>query len=262
VITVTPDTSKKVYQVAAEQPFTLTNNLATLAANCTTNFEWDVEINYTVTNALSTVWDSRIEWVGLYSSTPDLTVTGKYRFAFETACGTKIIGRQVYPTVYEWRELKYTAADQSSLALNGVSCVIGSPPASLTTASTNTFQYVPIQNTLQFIKVSARAGIATNNVVMLAPKKIQVSGAGGTTVFSTYTNGTLVASYQNIFLFKNHLLDSRSANDGTVVGLSGSYSSLGFTITDSHTTTLFLLSILSRRLNEIETKHATSGGTF
>jgi hypothetical protein len=99
VITVTPDTSKKVYQVNASVPFTLTNNLATLAANCTTNYEWETWVNITATNALvSTVWDSRFDWV---QGVPELTVTGLYKFAMSTACGTRIQARQTYPTVYQ-----------------------------------------------------------------------------------------------------------------------------------------------------------------
>jgi hypothetical protein len=99
VVTVTPSQSRRIYQVEASVPITLTNNLTALGANCTTNYEWETWINYTDTNALSTVWDSRIAW---QQQTPDLTVTGQYRFAFSTACGTNISGRQIYPTVYPW----------------------------------------------------------------------------------------------------------------------------------------------------------------
>jgi hypothetical protein len=98
VVTVTPSQSRRVYQVSASTPITLTNNLTALGANCTTNYEWETWINYTVTNALSTVWDSRIQWA---QQTPDLTVTGLYKFAMSTACGTVIQARQTYPTVNE-----------------------------------------------------------------------------------------------------------------------------------------------------------------
>jgi hypothetical protein len=108
VVTVTPSQSKRIYQVEASTPITLTNNLTALGANCTTNYEWETWINYTATNALSTVWDSRIRW---QQQTPDLTVTGLYKFAMSTACGTIIQARQTYPTVYTHSGL-FTYANQ------------------------------------------------------------------------------------------------------------------------------------------------------
>jgi hypothetical protein len=107
VVTVTPSQSRRVYQVEASVPITLTNNLSALAANCTTNYEWETWINYTDTNALSTVWDSRINW---QQQTPDLTVTGLYKFAMSTACGTIIQARQTWPTVYKWEPMIYAGA--------------------------------------------------------------------------------------------------------------------------------------------------------
>jgi hypothetical protein len=104
-VTVTPTYQKKIYDVDASVPITLfTNNLSSVALNGTTNIEWTTRINYTSTNALSTAWESRIEWI---NGTPDLTVTGRYEFAFSTSDGVKIQGRQVYPTVYEWSAIGY-----------------------------------------------------------------------------------------------------------------------------------------------------------
>jgi hypothetical protein len=106
VVTVTPSQSRRVYQVSASSPITLTNNLTALGANCTTNYEWETWINYTATNALSTVWDSRIQW---QQQTPDLTVTGLYKFAMSTACGTIIQARQTWPTVHPWEVAEFSS---------------------------------------------------------------------------------------------------------------------------------------------------------
>jgi len=103
VITVTPTYQQKVYNVTASaSTTTLTNDFSALGLNGTTNISYNVGITYPTTNTLSTIWDSRIEWVGLASATPDLTVTGRYEFAFSTSDGVKIQGRQTYPTVYPW----------------------------------------------------------------------------------------------------------------------------------------------------------------
>jgi len=102
-VTITPTYQQKVYEVTASaSTTTLTNDFSALNLNGTTNISYTVGITYPTTNTLSTVWDSRIEWIGLASTTPDLTVTGRYEFAFSTSDGVKIQGRQVYPTVYGW----------------------------------------------------------------------------------------------------------------------------------------------------------------
>jgi hypothetical protein len=124
VITVTPTYQRKIYDVDASVPITLfTNNLSSVALNGTTNIEWVTRINYTVTNALSTVWESRIEWI---NGTPDLTVTGRYEFAFSTSDGVKIQGRQVYPTVYNWTDVEGRLLSASvATSPNGTTLISG-----------------------------------------------------------------------------------------------------------------------------------------
>jgi hypothetical protein len=117
VITVSPVSQKKVYDVSASVPITLfTNNLASLTLDGTTNYEWVTRINYTSTNALSTAWENRIEWI---NGTPDLTVTGRYEFAFSTSDGVTIQGRQTYPTVQPWTMYAFTAYGAGGNTLMG-----------------------------------------------------------------------------------------------------------------------------------------------
>jgi hypothetical protein len=159
VVTVTPSQSRRIYQVEASVPITLTNDLSQLGANCTTNYEWETWINYTVTNALSTVWDSRIQWA---QQTPDLTVTGLYKFAFSTACGTNIQARQVYPTVYTYAPLPFASAYG---AIGGVSLLYAKANLSTTTA-TNALGIGAPSSSARIVRTSAYGGITTNRVAI------------------------------------------------------------------------------------------------
>ena len=252
-VTVTPTVGRKVYAVTASTPITLTNDLSQLGANCTTNYEWEVWVNYTVTNALSTVWDSRIEW----AQTPDLTVTGQYKFAFSTACGTKIQARQTYPTVLAWSTAPMAASKLISTA--SATAIIGNPSLSLTTETTNSVGFIPLQNKFQFVRVSARAIWTTNSIVMQVPNNIQIGGAGGAVAYSYYTNAVNISGISNIGTFRLHVLDSTKRLDGTSVLNASSYSDLGFTILNNQTDTLFLTGINTRELNELEIKAYNAG---
>jgi hypothetical protein len=130
--------ARSIYDFTASAVNVYTNNLSALSLNGTTNYAWTARINYTDTNALSTTWDSRIEWVGLASTTPDLTVTGRYEFAFSTSDGVTIQGRQVYPSVYQYSSLtvggkimsgvtgtwafNYESANQSGAVTESATC--------------------------------------------------------------------------------------------------------------------------------------------
>ncbi len=159
VVMVTPSQSKRVYQVKASVPITLTNDLSQLGANCTTNYEWETWINYTATNALSTVWDSRIAW---QQQTPDLTVTGLYKFAFSTACGTIIQARQTYPTVYSWRG-GMIGNDSGVKKPYIYGLVSTATPAS---TSTNYYAMETSPAVPEITRFSCYGGVATNNIVI------------------------------------------------------------------------------------------------
>ena len=80
---------------------TITNDMTPLALNCTSNAEKRCIFNLAGWAATNIVWDSRIEWLG--GAAPELTVTGAYHYVFSTVCGQRILGRQLYPTVYAWQ---------------------------------------------------------------------------------------------------------------------------------------------------------------
>lgn len=103
-VTVVWNSSPYIAYVQATTPFTLTNQIPTL--DCTSQMVQRVQIDYLGSNALSTVWDARINWGG---QTPELSVTGRYEFVFSTICGNKIIGKQVYPSIKPWSAPNGTA---------------------------------------------------------------------------------------------------------------------------------------------------------
>jgi hypothetical protein len=171
VITVTPTPQKKIYDVSADVPITLfTNNIAGLNANGTTNYEWVTRINYTSTNALSTAWDGRIQWEGLYGLTPDLTVTGRYEFAFSTSDGVTIQGRQTYPTVYPFSHIP---AFVNFVNPNSQSFLNYSEPLWIANGATNTTQLCfPVQNNYTILKLSMRGSDFTNSLNTITVKKV------------------------------------------------------------------------------------------
>lgn len=96
VVTLVWGTTNRVDYVDIRAPVTITNSFP-IAMNCTTNFYKEGWLNV-LTNNPSIVFDSRIEW---QQGAPEFTCTGLYKFAFSTACGTRIQGRQIWPTVYK-----------------------------------------------------------------------------------------------------------------------------------------------------------------
>ena len=96
VATVNVTTAKSIYNVTASSVLTLTNNLSTIAFNCTTNIEWEIWVTMLSTNM---VFDPRMEW---QNGTPEFTCTGLYKFACSSPCGSRIFARQTYPSVYPW----------------------------------------------------------------------------------------------------------------------------------------------------------------
>jgi hypothetical protein len=247
VITITVQPTQAVYSTSATVPFTLTNDLSALSYSGQ-RAKWSVLIDYQLTNALSTVWDSRISWT---QQTPDLTVTGRYEFAFETLDGVSIIGRQTYPTVYRWESAQMAAGAFSFVASAGA--IIGNHPLSLTTAATNSIGYIPLINAFQFVRVNARANLAwTNEVVMHAGNHILLGGAGGALTYSYYTNVVNISSFANIGTFRTHVLDGTKRGDGKSTLHSATYAEIRFTILGGRTDTVYLTGIHLRMMNELE----------
>lgn len=112
VTTVTWSATPQIAYIDLYTQTTLTNSLPSL--NCTSNMSVEVWINAAVTNALNPLWDARVEWS---EGTPEMTCTGLYKFAFSSACGTRIQGRQTWPTMAAWSEVPF--AKSATINANG-----------------------------------------------------------------------------------------------------------------------------------------------
>ena len=151
VVTVNQD--RAVYRVTVATPNSISNVLSGLTFDGTRTATWELWVNYTSTNALSTQWDARMDWGGL---TPELTVTGQYKFACSTVDGIAIQAQQVYPT--NGRRIFYPA--------------YGGAIASMPAATNGTQQAILCQplNTLCYARVYVRSSVSiTNNYAVFAP---------------------------------------------------------------------------------------------
>lgn len=95
IVTVKQD--NVIYKISFYSPNIISNDLSNLIFDGVREAKWELWINYLTTNSLSTQWDSRMDFGGY---TPDLTVTGQYKFVCSTVDGINIQAKQVYPTVY------------------------------------------------------------------------------------------------------------------------------------------------------------------
>lgn len=98
-VTVAVSPTQSVYRISVADANTISNNLDALTLDGTKDARWELWVNYTSTNALSTQWDPRMNWG---YQTPMLTVTGQYKFACSTVDGVTIQAKQVYPTAPKW----------------------------------------------------------------------------------------------------------------------------------------------------------------
>jgi hypothetical protein len=105
VTTVEWSATPRINYIELATPTVITNSLTNIG-NCASNATVEVWVNVTATNALAPVWDARIEW---QNGVPEMTVTGLYKFALSSACGTRIQARQTWPTKYNWSLLPYVS---------------------------------------------------------------------------------------------------------------------------------------------------------
>jgi hypothetical protein len=241
VATATVTTVKSVYSFTTATAISYTNDLSQLALNCGTNYEWETWINYTDTNALSTVWDSRIEW---QTGTPDLTVTGKYVFAFSTACGTSILGRQVYPTAYMWSHALVSASSSVSTSVDARHAIVN-----------NTITY-PETNTIAL-------GISS-----YYPMLVMTDTYGGTADTNRLSIGLMVSTYGvaptsfvgTPLLTKRETASGRKYKKFFLPASTNStrYVYLG-AFMESGNGALYIPGVLSRQANELEIKAYAAG---
>lgn len=180
VLTASVTTARSIYSFETAVPVTLTNDMSAVSLNGTTQIQWAVKIKYTDTNALSTVWANVTDWVGLYSSTPELTCTGEYEFAFWTIDGVKIYGRQVYPTPYPWVD----GFLGTSAASSAMSSLLGS--ANLTTGVTNHWRmFLPNKNAVMVYRQSVNFATTTQNLELYLTMTDLASGNASAVLYTT-----------------------------------------------------------------------------
>lgn len=141
IVTVTQD--QVIYKFDVSVPNVISNDLSQLDIQGR-EASWELWVNYTTTNSLSTTWTNNIDWV---EGQPDLTVTGQYKFAFSTVDKNVIRGKQVYPTLQRGF---YPAGSASGSWVQW---------AAATNASAE-FQ-LPLDSTLAIFKVRARGTSAS-----------------------------------------------------------------------------------------------------
>lgn len=113
-ITVSVLGGRQIYNIETDVPIGLFDcDLTGLDLDGAKVARWEVWINYTHSNALETTWADTIEWKRWE---PELTVTGRYKFAFSAVSNNKIDAEQLYPTQTIWSNLEREEARGGSYA--------------------------------------------------------------------------------------------------------------------------------------------------
>ena len=113
IVTVNQDNI--IYKIDVSSPNTISNDLSQLTLDGVREAKWELWINYLTTNSLSTQWSPRIDFGGY---TPDLTVTGQYKFVCSTVDGITIQAKQVYPIPYNLTPVSIPYTGQVLVANN------------------------------------------------------------------------------------------------------------------------------------------------
>lgn len=100
VITVAWSNAPSVAYLNLTGPATITNDLSALSLNCSSNASKQFVANVATWSATNITWDARMIW---RDGVPDISMTGRWSFVCETACGTNIFATQTFPAVYMWR---------------------------------------------------------------------------------------------------------------------------------------------------------------
>lgn len=245
VVTVTPTTEKRIYQVSTSIPITLTNDLSQLNANCTTNFEWETWINYTSTNALATVW-AGFDFGGV---TPDLTVTGTYKIACSTACGTTVTARQTYPTVYSWVNCSMPVTANAAEPEYGGKAFL----SIMGTAGTNGY-FVGVFPSASRSLIRSSIFFGNNADKTNAVWSTRCIGFANAVESGVATTNAIINSSASTYT-STHILSPPS----TLFSPAFKFSWVRSTPTLSPVTACKLQ---TKTLNEIEAKHADAGGKF
>lgn len=247
-------TARSIYNYTATAPNTFTNVFSGISTNCTTNTSVIVGIDYTVTNALSTVWDPRIEWVGLASATPDLTVTGRYEFAFSTSCGTKIQGRQTYPTVYQWEKMLPMAKNAAVATSPFFQAIV---LASNTETNTTHYWAYPITTEPKMIRLYGffnGGPTAFSNSPTIAITGLRTYS--GITVTTGFPSAIAIPRTAIGFSINTYLPTFNGSGYNEIMVLKASYATL---FTSSATSAIVMSASDARKMTELEIKAYNAG---
>jgi len=105
IVVVDPNVS--IYKINVSEPSAFSNDLSRLNLN-NRIAEWELWINFTSTNALSSTFQG-FE----FQHETDFSVTGCYKFVCSTTDGITVQARQTYPTIYEVNAVPYCRGDNN-----------------------------------------------------------------------------------------------------------------------------------------------------
>jgi hypothetical protein len=104
--TIAITSTQAVYLATYGTAGAVTQSIAGLTVSAAQEARWELWINATNPAALAPTWQGNLDW---QYGTPDMTVTGLYKFAMSTT-GGRIRGRQTWPTVHPWSVMEMAAA--------------------------------------------------------------------------------------------------------------------------------------------------------
>ncbi|MFA6679967.1 MAG: leucine-rich repeat domain-containing protein [Candidatus Methanomethylophilaceae archaeon] len=124
-VSVTVSSTQQIYSVVTDSRILLfTNNLSSVVFSGTSNISWDVWIDFRTWLSIggeeawaadsrpyvvpSVGWANNIRWAD--GDVPEISTTGRYHFAFSTVDGSRVNGRQIYPTAQKWQRLVFQYA--------------------------------------------------------------------------------------------------------------------------------------------------------
>ena len=220
-----------IYRLSVTSPNSISNDLSQLSFDGNTDKRWELWINYTTTNALSTQWDSRMDFGG---STPDLTVTGQYKFACSTIDGTNIIAKQIYPTVYEWKTSQQ----------NGNFVIIGAS----TNSSGATAPIIYNEHVFARVYLKGLSGALNKEYTIYSASFVNGTFTNIDLVTKVASSSGYFSSFMDIIPLNAFVFNVNSAGASWYIRKTGT----------NNTTTLYALTLF-RRANELEIKAYNAG---
>ena len=228
-----------IYKVTTATAVTISNDLSNLVFSGN-EAKWELWVDLTATNALDSVFASNTDWVG---GEPELTVTGKYKYACSSIDGITVTIKQTYPTVHKWQ-----------------SCPVANPSTSAEYRSTGSSSYIHPRFT-----VGGSSGVTWTIVERACACPSLFSIPTGRYAF---TNGTPVEVYSSKYYNAGTLEATFNTlgNDFKTVAITTIPRQDGFS-NNAFLTVVYrgdvqanlLISVLTRPMNELEIKAYADG---